>query len=120
MMRSLHTTRGAHGSRRSAAVQILSLLLLVVTTACDWIIGIEESPSRVLAHDAEQPGNAPLLVAGAINEFECAFGRYTVMAGLLGNELRWSSSSPWGLEVDLRNMDPASGLYGLYTCASGL
>src|SRR5690606_26978698 len=59
-------------------------------------------------------------VDGAINEFECAFGRYTVMGGLLGNELRWSSDSPWGRETDLRAMNPTTGLYGLYSCASGL
>ncbi len=103
------------GFRRGAL-----LALAVLTAACNQIIGVEDSPSRVIAKDAETPGNAALLVDGAINEFECAFGRYTVMAGLLGSELRWSSNSPWGKETDLRTMNPTTGLYGMYTCSSGL
>ncbi len=98
----------------------LLFALLALSAACDQIIGVEESPSRVIATDAEVPGNASLLVDGAINEFECAFGRYVVMGGLMGNELRWSSNSPWGKETDLRDMNPSTGLYGMYTCASGL
>jgi hypothetical protein len=103
------------GLRRGAI-----LAVTVLTAACNQIIGVEDSPSRVIAKDAEVPGNASLLVDGVVNDFECAFGRYVVMGGLLGNELRWASSSPWGRDTDTRTMDPATGLYGMYTCASGL
>ncbi len=101
-----------------AALRGIVLLLAASTGACDRIIGVETSPYLILSDNAEVPGNARILLGGALNEFECAFGRYTVMGGLFGNELMWSNYSPWGRDADLRAVDPENSEYAFMPCGS--
>ena len=54
--------------------------------ACDTLLEID-APSRVRADDLANPDNAPLLVASAVADFECAFSEWVAAGGLMGNEL---------------------------------
>lgn len=94
--------------------------LVAGTAACSSIIGVEESPSRVDANGVEVPANAALLVDGAIANFECALANYITGAGLVGEELEWATTSPWGREYDRRSFSSTEGFYATQTCDSGL
>ena len=52
-----------------------TLLLALPLAACDTLLEID-APSRVRADDLANPDNAPLLVASAVADFECAFSEW--------------------------------------------
>ena len=55
--------------------------------AADQLLSVDPQ-DRVPASPAESsPANAQLLANGAVADFECAFGAYVVMGGLIGEEL---------------------------------
>ena len=95
---------------------LLLPLVLGSLAGCDSLIGVAESPSRIVAEDAELPENASLMVTGTIADFECAFTRYIGAEGLVGDELDWASTSPWGREFDRREFSPSEGFYATQTC----
>src|SRR5688500_11162278 len=76
--------RSASGARRAA----WAALLLAPLAACDLDKLLEvDAPSRIPATSLETPGNATLLVNSAVGDFECAYGAYVVVGGLIGEEL---------------------------------
>jgi starch-binding outer membrane protein, SusD/RagB family len=110
-----NTARSAtlRGARLAGA-----LALAVAFGACDTLdraLSVE-APGLVDASDMSQPGAAPLLVNGAIADFDCALGAYIVNSGLLGNELRDASVTAARFPLDARTIDDTSP-YGVNSCA---
>jgi hypothetical protein len=69
---------------------VLFLLAAMALQACDALDGLlsVEPQDRVLATPLERsPANARLLANSAVADFDCAFGAYVVMGGLIGDEL---------------------------------
>ena len=65
----------------------LAFLPLQGCDAFDRLLSVEPQ-DRVPASAIESsPGNAQLLANGAVADFDCAFGAYVVMGGLIGEEL---------------------------------
>lgn len=97
----------------------LALLSLpVVIAACSEITDLEQSnPSQILVRDAYVPANATLLVNGAIGDFECAFQRYVVATGLMGDELANAWLNAFNYPFDRRD-NPTNGFYGTVGCGS--
>jgi starch-binding outer membrane protein, SusD/RagB family len=64
---------------------------LVASVSCgslDRVLAVEPQ-DRVEALPAERsPANAQIFVNGAIADFDCAFGAYVVLGGLIGDELQ--------------------------------
>ena len=76
-MRSIRPSRGSWTALPA---------LFALIAACSEITSLEQSnPGSILARDVYAPANARLLVNGAIGDFECAFHRYVVAQGLLGD-----------------------------------
>jgi hypothetical protein len=74
----------------------LAVALTVFTSSgcgsLDRVLAVDPR-DRVPALPAESaPANAALLVNGAVADFDCAFGAYVVMGGLIGEELDESRS----------------------------
>ena len=89
----------------------LALPVIAVALACSDLTNLEqEDPSKILARDAYVPRNAALLVNGAISDFECAFFRYVVGAGLLGDELVNAFANTNNYHYD-RRTHPLTGTY---------
>jgi len=85
--------------------------------ACSDLTNLQqENPGQILADDLYAPANAGLLVDGAIGDFECAFHRYVVAQGVLGDELQNAFANSTNMEYDRRTM-PTSGAYGTATCS---
>jgi len=110
----------AYGIRRRAPWGICTALALtlVTTAACSDITTLkQEDPSQLDAGKLFVPANAQLLVNGAISDFECAYTRYVVGSGLLGDELAASISFINSYDYDRRTI-PTSAGYGTGDCTS--
>jgi hypothetical protein len=83
--------------------------------ALDRLISVD-APSRVLADDVVEPGNAALLVNSAGTDFECAFSHYIVAGGLVGNELEVGTTLIAWKDYDRRAFDPGGAAYTSTTC----
>ena len=78
-------------------------------TACnslDKILSVD-SPSRVIPSDLEKPANANVIVNGAVADFECAFGSYILVGGMVGEELHDASIQSQWWPLDKRTFGPS-------------
>jgi starch-binding outer membrane protein, SusD/RagB family len=105
------------GGRASAVTgSVVSAILL--TAACGDLTSLkQENPGQVSAASLYVPGNAQLLVNGAIADFECAFSRYVVGTGLLGDELINAIAQTANYDYDRRTLTPAGAYAG--GCSTG-
>ena len=93
-----------------------ALLLALPLAACDTLLEID-APSRVRADDLANPDNAPLLVASAVADFECAFSEWVAAGGLMGNELVDGQLAARMWPYDRRSFEESGGVYANFTCA---
>jgi starch-binding outer membrane protein, SusD/RagB family len=70
------------------ALRIAGALSTIAVVGCnvDQVLKVEPS-SLIPAGGLEVPANAAILVAGAASDFDCAFGSYVVVTGMIGEEL---------------------------------
>lgn len=67
---------------------IAGALSTLATTACNLDEILEVTPTGLIpAGGLEIPSNAAILVAGVAADFDCAFGSYVVVTGMIGEEL---------------------------------
>lgn len=97
--------------RRTAVVLLGSGTL----TACDTLLSAD-APSRILAETLLQPNNAPVMVAGAVADFECALGNYVLSAGTIADEFMDSQANAATWDIDRRSSNPSSALYATGGC----
>lgn len=102
------------GSRAGGV--LAAIALLVLTSGCDSLLNVE-APGVVDADDMLNPAAAPVIVSGAIADFECALGAYIVNQAVLGNELRDASVTASRFSLDQRTIHEASP-YGVNSCTS--
>jgi len=101
---------------RYAAIVIL--VGLVAAAGCDLFNNALEvqSPSTIPASGLETPGNAQLLVDGAIADFECAAGAYAAMSGLITDELVDATQTADRYPYELRIMQSSDRRYAVNSC----
>lgn len=95
-------------------------VLLMSSGACDTESLLKvEAPSQMPAEDLENPANAALLVNGAIADFECAYGAFVVVQGIMSDELVDSQlgAAAWSYDRRDANLQPG-GSYGVSSCTS--
>ena len=93
---------------------LLALGLLAACNSKDYLH--VTSPSRIPAASLEDPANAPLLVNGAVADFDCAFGAYVVAGGLIGQELQDATQTADRYPYDQRTLISSSPRYSTYGC----
>jgi hypothetical protein len=98
----------------AAAVLAASMTGLV---GCDDLLNVE-NPSRIPAEIIEAPENAALLVRSAVADFECAFGGYVVMGGIVGDELIEVTQTADRWPYDARRMQSNDLRYGTSGCTA--
>src|SRR6478735_8454032 len=102
---------------RIATYSLAGALLAGATLACNEITHLEQqNPSQLDATTLYVPGNAQLVVNGAISDFECAYSRYVVASGLLTDELVATIQSADSYNYERRTL-PSNAPYGTGTCA---
>ena len=66
---------------------ILSLfILLMLSSGCGDVLDVQP-PDLIPAEGLADPENAELLLNGAIGDFECAFGAYVALTGVMAHEM---------------------------------
>jgi starch-binding outer membrane protein, SusD/RagB family len=95
----------------------VSVFLVGVVAACDKALEVE-APSRIPAAGLEDPANAQILLNGAISDFDCAFGAYTVVGGLIGDELEDATQTADRYPYDRRTITPADIRYQTSECTA--
>ena len=96
---------------------IVAAVAATILTACDVNKALQvESPSRIPAAPLETPGNAALLVNGAVSDFECAFGAYVVVGGLIGEELEDYTQTAARWPYDRRDVQSNQPFYASNNC----
>lgn len=97
---------------------LLTALALLVGVACKDITSLaQENPGTLSVATLYVPANAPLLVNGAIGDFECAYNRYVVGSGLFTDELTVAISSGANFDYDARRLQ-TNATYGTNNCSS--
>lgn len=83
--------------------------------ACNSLLDVETA-GRIPAETLEDPSNAALLLNGAVADFECAFGAYVVLGGLIGDELVDATQTADRYPYDSRNIQPSDRRYAISGC----
>jgi hypothetical protein len=95
-----------------------ALGMVVLASGCSDLFSLEqENPSQLTADAVYTPQNAPLLVNGAIADFECAFARYVTGTALFTDELINALQSTENYELDRRAVRTSGGWSG--GCGAG-
>ncbi|HET9012382.1 MAG TPA: RagB/SusD family nutrient uptake outer membrane protein, partial [Gemmatimonadaceae bacterium] len=90
----------------------------VLASACSEITSLkQENPGLLSVETLYVPANAPLLVNGAISDFECAYSRYVVGTGLFTDELTVAISATANFDYDARRL-LTNATYGTNHCQS--
>jgi len=91
---------------------------LVVVTGCTDLTTLTQSnPGALSSATVYTPLNAPLIVNGAISDFECAFSRYVVGSGVFTDELAAGISNAANYDYDRRTLTTGAS-YGTGTCGA--
>jgi hypothetical protein len=108
---------GARASLAGALGTLAVLVLAVSCTSSSELLTVQ-SPSRIPAASLEDPANAQILVNGAIGDFECAFGSYVVLGGLIGDELDDATQTADRYPYDMRTMTSKDTRYSTSACTA--
>src|SRR5215212_2661861 len=87
--------------------------------ACDFDKALAVQPANLIpAITLEAPENAPLLVAGAAADFDCAFNTFVVVGALIGEEFEDAVQTADRWPYDQRSITSASRFYGANSCTT--
>ena len=99
-------------------IALAATALSVLSTACTEITSLkQENPGALSVETLYRPANAPLLVNGAIGDFECAFNRYVVGSGLFADEVSVAIAQTVNFDYDARRVN-TNATYGTNNCSS--
>ncbi|MEO5814589.1 MAG: RagB/SusD family nutrient uptake outer membrane protein [Gemmatimonadaceae bacterium] len=104
-----------HRSTRTRLGVVAAALLLLACETVKNPLDVETS-SRIPAENVESPGNAQLLVDGAVADFECAFASYVVQSATVGEEFIYAQQTADRVPSDRRNTLPTDPRYATNSC----
>lgn len=110
--------RPATTRRRRAGAGMLVFAAALLVAGCDQLLQVEV-PGDVDAGSLDDPRMAPILVAGVIADFECAFSNYTLLAGSVADEIMNASTAAVYNNYDRRFISPSESSFATGSCASG-
>jgi len=96
---------------------VLALGVLFAGAGCDDLLEVEP-PDLIPAEGLAIPENAELLLNGAIGDFECAFGAYVALTGVMAHEMLDATQTAARWPYDRRNLTAQDVLYGTFGCTS--
>lgn len=114
------TRRESRPPRRRGGwrVAALAAAVAVAAAACDGIERLLEvdAPSQIPVDALNDPLKAQLLVNGVVADFECAYGAYAALGGILGEELIETTQTANRWPYERRNVQGSDALYGEFGC----
>src|SRR5262245_1211692 len=78
------------------------------------------APGTVRDETLTDPNNAALLVSGVTTDLYCAFGDYTVVSGLVGDEITWSENNTFDFDRRTYNASTGDRNYATTGCGTGI
>lgn len=113
------TKRLDHRTRLVLRHGLLLLAVVLSAAACDLEALLDvEAPDRIPAEGLVVPENASLLVSGAVSDFECAYGAYVALSGMMAGELTDATQTAARWPYDRRNVQPNDALYSSSECTA--
>ena len=100
---------------RIAPLGLIALAGLGLGAAGCGILDVQ-TQTQITEIALQDPANADLIVNGAVSDFECALGAYTVGMGLLSDEFESAGGAALFFDWDRRTQDPSSGTYAVGNC----
>ncbi|HEX2211500.1 MAG TPA: RagB/SusD family nutrient uptake outer membrane protein [Longimicrobium sp.] len=97
------------------AAVLAAALGLGACDALDDLLSVDK-PTTVPAEVIDDPLKAQLMVNGAVADFECAFGAYVVMSGLIGEEFIDATQTADRWPYDRREVQPGDSRYATFSC----
>lgn len=97
------------------AAALAAALGLGACDALDDLLSVDK-PTTVPAEVIDDPLKAQLMVNGAVADFECAFGAYVVMSGLIGEEFIDATQTADRWPYDRREVQPGDSRYATFSC----
>jgi len=94
---------------------VTALAFVVALTGCREILKAD-APQLIEESTLTQPNNAPVLVSGAVGDFECAFASYIAVMGTISDEFADSQANAAIWDLDRRTSFAQSGLYSSGLC----
>lgn len=107
----------ARGIGRSAVLAWLAAASVGCSDTVDRLL-TASTPSRLGESSFLVPQNAPLIVASAVADFECAYGAYVVASGLAAGELYDASQTASRWSYDRREVLPTDAHYSTFACTT--
>jgi hypothetical protein len=94
--------------------------VLVGITGCDLNKALTVQPANLIDAVAleSSPQNASLLVTGAASDFDCAYGSYVVVGGLIGEELDDAIQTADRWPYDQRTVSASQSRYSQNGCTA--
>ena len=115
MHTSTHRTKRPSKASRALPRFCAAVMSAGVLAGCNSLLDVQ-APQLIEESTLQVPSNAPVIVAGAIGDFECAWGSYTVTTGIIGDELADGQGNAATWDLDRRTNNPANGLYTTAGC----
>ena len=110
--------RGTTRTRITGPYSTLAIVLAFAMLGCnlDKVINVQ-APDRIVGDTFEKPGNALTLMAGAVGDFECAYGAYVFETGVSSDEIAVTDGLQAQEAYDKRIFEP-TGLRAAYANAT--
>lgn len=99
------------------ALRTVAALGVISLVGCNFDKVLQVEPSSLIpAGSLEVPANAAILVAGVASDFDCAFGSYVVVTGLIGEELDDATQTAARWPYDQRAVFANQSFYAQNSC----
>ncbi|MEP6493851.1 MAG: RagB/SusD family nutrient uptake outer membrane protein [bacterium] len=108
------------GARRAAGFTVIGVAAATVIVACDThkLLSVE-SPNSVPVALFDAPENAVLMANSAIGDFECGFGSFVLVEGLISDDLADATLTAAAWPLDRRDANTqTNGTYGTGGCTA--
>src|SRR5688572_20336214 len=102
---------------RTRVYAVGALLMAGALTACEKLLEAE-APQLIEEASLQQPANAPVMVAGLVADFECAFAGYIATLGTISDEFRDSQANADTWQLDRRTNTASGGIFATNTCGT--
>ena len=108
--------RRRRGGREKGGGALL-LAVVLTLTACDSLLEVT-LPGSTPADALEDPQFAPILIAGAVGNFECAYTNYALLSGAVNGELIGAQTFLGLVPYQRRDVRAVDTGFGEDTCSS--
>jgi len=99
-----------HPARPARALRAATAALVLAAMGCNELLQAD-APQLIEEANLQLPTNAPVIVAGAVGDFECAFANYVAVMGTVSDEFADAQANAAIWDLDRRTNFAQTALY---------